>query len=84
MVRLTRARLVTRDGELVANIKIPPMEVPPEILMWQHRIFVKDGAGRDRVAIYGERPMWVVPPLRDMPDTSVRRGPAALPLRRRA
>jgi hypothetical protein len=40
--------LLTRTGEPVTAIEVPPMEPPPEIVCWGSRFFVRNAAGEYR------------------------------------
>jgi hypothetical protein len=49
-------KLLTRTGELVTLVTIPPMNPPPEMVCWGQRLFVRNERGE-----YREGCCWFAP-----------------------
>ena len=50
--------LLTRDGSHVTTVKLPPFQVPPEIIRWGERFFVRcqDGTYREGLVWVADAP----------------------------
>jgi hypothetical protein len=47
--------LYTRDGREVVRVTVPPFELPPEVILWGARYFVRRGDG-----LYYEGMCWPI------------------------
>lgn len=54
---MLKVKLCTRDGGFVAEINVPPLNPPYEVILWGQRVFVWDG----KAQFYREGLMFVDP-----------------------
>jgi hypothetical protein len=59
-------RLQTREGEFVAEVRIPPFALLPEVLIWGSRVFCRVGeaerGAHEGALVYREGFAFWVPP----------------------
>lgn len=58
---MTPTALLTRDGRKVTSVAMPPFAIPPEVIAWGDRIFIRNDFGE-----YREGVAWVVTDWRTM------------------